>query len=302
MPRTVLVTGTGFIGSHAARAFLQAGWTTYGLGRTPSMLWPASAPHLAGDLTDSSLIERSLCALAPDVVVHTAAPASVPDSFSDPVASFSGQVSPLHALLHAIRRTRQGCSVLLVSSAAVYGQTPVLPIREDSPSSPISPYGFHKLHQELLVDEHVRLFNLRAVKVRVFSTFGPGLRRLSVYEILQRARRGDRRVLGSASDSRDYLFVRELARGLEVISSRASFMGEVLNLGSGKELLLADLARAIFRAVGLSGDPEFDEVTLRGAPHRWQADVSSLVPLGFVPRLDLDTELRETLRWAQRDE
>src|SRR5258706_14656841 len=95
-----------------------------------------------------------------------------------PLTDFHGQLLRAAPLFEAVRLSAPEARIVLVSSAAVYGNAVTLPVAENAPLAPISAYGFHKLQQETLADEYVALYALRACKARIFSTYGENLRRL----------------------------------------------------------------------------------------------------------------------------
>ena len=225
----------------------------------------------------------------------------MPASFDDPVRDLSAATFPLARVLDAIRRTNVEVRVLLASSAAVYGEPESLPIGESLALRPISPYGFHKLHQELLLDEYHRLYQLHVCKARIFSTYGPGTRQLAVWEIARRAMAGDFSVLGSGAEFRDYLYAEDVAEALRCICERSAFTAEAINVASGEEIRIAELTREIYAAIGTTADPAFLSEQRPGNPRRWRADVSRLRQLGFSPRVGLEEGVKRTVSWIRAD-
>ena len=234
--------------------------------------------------------------LRPDLIVHLAAPASVPQSILDPRADLLGHVTPTAQALESIRQASPPTRFLLVSSAAVYGNPETLPVAEDAPLTPISPYGVHKVQQELLVDEFAALHGVRACKARLFSTYGENLCRLAVWEIARRALAGDPEVYGTGQESRDYLDAADVARAVVCLAEHADFRGEAINVGSGTEVSIAELAREIFRLTGLSATPKFSGLAMAGSPIRWRADVRRLLALGW-PGAVWSGGLKRTVDW-----
>jgi len=191
--------------------------------------------------------------------------------------------------------------VLLVSSAAVYGNAESSPVAEVEACRPISPYGFHKVGQEALLDEFGKLYGLSVCKARPFSTFGPGLRRLAIWDITRRAIAGDYALRGTGDETRDYLHVIDVAVALERIASRAPFQGEAINVASGRESTMRHVASLIYGALGLSATPTFDGTCLEGSPLRWRADISKLQDLGFRQKVMFETGIKETVEWIKRN-
>jgi UDP-glucose 4-epimerase len=311
MTRTALITGAGgFLARHVAAAFRegrdhqpstinhQPEWRLVGVGRSDTdgvaNLYDS---FQINDLSDTARLVTLLEKFRPELAVHLAAPSSVPESLRQPLADLESHVLPTARLLEAIRLAGATTRFLLVSSAAVYGNPVTLPIAEDAALAPISPYGFHKLQQELLCDEYHRVFGVPVVKARVFSTFGEGLRRLAVFELTRRALAGDATVLGTGAEQRDYLYAGDVAAAIRAIAEQGVFDGRAYNVASGVPIAIGDLASRIFAGAGLS--PQFTGSMPPGMPAAWAADVTRLQALGFTPRWTLDDALRRTIDWIR---
>lgn len=294
----------GFIGSHAAAMFRLQGWRVVGAGRSSQGL-TRNGPHdevfSAGDFNDPVYVNTLMNDAKPSRVVFVAGPANVQQSFIDPVLDFHNQMLPLINVLDAARKLPKPPGVLLVSSAAVYGNPEAVPVAESMQLSPISPYGFHKLQQEMLLDEYSRIFGLPTCKARVFSTYGTGLRHLAVWDITQRALKAEYVLQGSGEESRDYLHVSDLARAFETICKSSAFEGEAINVASGVELEISKLAALIYRELGFSEIPNFAGSELSGSPRRWQADTRKLAALGFLPQMPIEQGISETVNWIRNN-
>jgi UDP-glucose 4-epimerase len=304
--KSILITGAaGFIGGYTSERFNRAGWRLVAVDRKPSgpSTHPAN-PHFdyytRSDLTDESSIIALLNRHRPEACIHLAGPASVHASLEYPKEDFSAQTHPLLCLLEAIRRSETSPRLLLVSSAAVYGDPESLPISEQGQIRPISPYGFHKHHQERLLDEYHCLYGLQACKARVFSTYGPGLTQLAVWDITRRAIEGDYTVNGTGEETRDYLFVKDVASALFCIVEQAPFSGEAINVGAGEETPIIMLAEMIYSALGINDKPRLlNPHVPTGNPVRWRADVLRLNELGFQREFSLDAGIRSTIEWIK---
>jgi nucleoside-diphosphate-sugar epimerase len=298
MARCVMLTGAGgFLAGHFARAFAAAGWQTFGIGRSDRDKQAGLFEEFVlADLSNLSVVTAFAGRVRPDILVHLAAPASVAESIDDPLADLQAHIIPTANVLYALRRSSPDTRVLLISSAAVYGSPASLPISEDARLAPISPYGFHKLQQELLVDQYAALHGLRTCKARIFSTYGERLRRLAVWEIARRALAGNPEVFGTGEESRDYLDVTDVARAVVCIADRMPFEGEAINVASGVDVSVATMAAEIFRLVGLSEAPRFTGQTLPGNPIRWRADITRLRKLGCAGA-SWPSGLARTIAW-----
>lgn len=303
MSRTVLITGAGgFLARHTAESFRAAGWRVLGVGRTdPDRISGLYAVFQLDDLSDAARIASLIEKHRPEAVVHLAAPSSVPESLRRPLSDLEAHVLPTARLLEAMRIAAVPARLLLVSSAAVYGQPETLPIREDAPLRPLSPYGFHKLQQELICDEYLTVFGTQVLKARVFSTFGEGLRRLAVFDLTARMLLGDTTVFGTGDEIRDYLYAADIGSAFRTIVENATFDGSAINVASGERTTIAELAEHIHQRLGVREPLTFTGTAPAGLPQAWIADVGRLRALGWQPAHTREAALDRTMEWIQRN-
>jgi nucleoside-diphosphate-sugar epimerase len=299
--RSIIITGAGgFLAGFAARAFREAGWRVDGIGRSDRF---AQAPlydsFVLAELSAGGALRTLIEQQRPAVVLHLAGPANVGASMADPAGDLERHLVPAARLFDAIRHAGTGTRVLLLSSAAVYGQSVTMPVAESSPLAPISPYGFHKRMQEMLCDEYLQMFGVPVCTARVFSTFGEGMRQLAVWEITRRALRGDMSINGTGDEMRDYLYAGDIARALVTIASRAAFRGEAINVASGRGTTIRELVTSIYRILGIDAEPRYSGTVAQGNPLQWTADVEALRALGFAPPDSLEESLPRTVRWIR---
>jgi nucleoside-diphosphate-sugar epimerase len=245
----------------------------------------------------SELFAAELARIAPEVVVHTAGPSSVAASFASAEEDFRSAVNGTRCVLESVRSSAPEALIVYLSSAAVYGEPIRVPIVEDDPIRPISPYGFHKAAAEMSIAEYVRIHSSRAVSLRIFSAYGPGLRRQVVHDLMRRCRPDEELVLdGTGEETRDFVYADDVARAVEQVVSNAPGRGEAYNVASGREVSLRSLAESLRRA-GCAGDVSFTGRRRLGDPLRWCADISRLTSLGYRPSVSLDAGLADTWRW-----
>ena len=296
--RHVLITGaTGYLGHHCARHFLDQGWRVTTVSRSPQTCDLRACDHHRLDLASRDELAALFRETSPSHCLHLAGPGSIEASYTDPESLVLRVGESTRSLLDSLVGAKASASLLLVSSAAVYGLPPCGAVLEDAPLSPISPYGEAKLLQEQLVEEYVSRYSLEASIARVFSTYGPGLRKLAVWDITRRALRQDRTLRGSGSESRDYLHAIDVAASLERILLAAQPTLRILNVASGQETQITHLARSIYRVLGIDASPRHTGVADRGKPVRLVADIGQLRALGFSPSIDLERGLEETVQW-----
>jgi len=193
--------------------------------------------------------------------------------------------------------------VVFLSSAAVYGNPASIPIDEEGPLRPISPYGFHKLLSEKLAEEFHVVYGLRTCIVRIFSAYGPGLQRQVLWDICQKALSEPVvQLLGTGRETRDFVHASDVARGIRTVLEHASFQSEAYNLATGVETTIQDLASKLLNALDVTSSISFDGTVRQGDPMRWQADISRLSKLGFCPRISLAEGTRDYTRWVLRNQ
>lgn len=300
---TVLVCGSnGFIGSNVAKVLSEKEWRVIGVGRAATEIGSFSSRHFdqrIGDLSNPVFVEEIINEVQPNRVIFVAGPSNVQVSFLQPTHDFELHTRPLASVLEGLRIYAPHARLILVSSAAVYGEPEVLPVDETSILRPISPYGFHKVHQELLLAQYRSLYGLDCCAARVFSTYGPGLRRLAVWEIAQRARAGDLRIIGNRFDSRDYLHVNDVASALETLCRVSTLKWPEVNVASGQETTVEGLVNEIYGQLGVKSPCRYDGIRGIGNPNRWCADVTRLRSMGFAPQMALAEGIHQTLQWAE---
>jgi UDP-glucose 4-epimerase len=302
--KTVVITGVaGFLGGHVARHFAQNGWSVVGVD--------VVAPENARIGTQCRYVQLSLPSpelsellkeIQPHTCVHCAGRASVGLSIEDPAADFRGNTVLTFELLDALRRTAPHCRFLLLSSAAVYGNPQRLPVGEDQPVAPLSPYGFHKRQAELLVQEFAKVYGQPGLSVRIFSAYGPGLRRQVIWDICERIlSTGALTLGGTGEETRDFVHAADVAGALALLADRAPAEGEIYNLATGRETSIAELADMLATALKRKVRATFDGRSRPGDPRNWRADVSKLRALGFQPALSLEDGLAQIAQWASAE-
>jgi UDP-glucose 4-epimerase len=302
--KTVLVTGvSGFIGRYVARYFSEQGWSVIGIDNSPPENAPLanlSAYHRLQlpDTKLGTLLEEA----SPQLCLHCAGRASVGLSISDPSADFHTNTVLTFELLNALRLHAPNCRFVFLSSAAVYGNPRSIPVSENQPPAPLSPYGFHKLQCEQLCLEFTKVYDLPTASLRIFSAYGPGLRRQVVWDICYKAIVKNAVVLqGTGQESRDFIHALDIAKALMVVATSAPMQGEVYNLASGREVKIAELGAIVLDALEYNSTPEFDGIVPAGTPLNWQADVSKLKALGFTASVPLERGVKTFASWCRAE-
>ncbi|WP_017654681.1 NAD-dependent epimerase/dehydratase family protein [Fortiea contorta] len=302
--KTVLITGVaGFIGRYVARHFFEQGWSVLGIDNSPPENAPLSnltAYHRL-QLPDGNL-NTLLQETSPQVCIHCAGRASVGLSVTNPRADFHANTVLTFELLNALHLYAPTCRFIFLSSAAIYGNPQSLPVAENQSCSPLSPYGFHKLQCEQLCLEFAKIYNLPTASLRIFSAYGPGLRRQVLWDICRKAITESSLILqGTGKESRDFIHALDIARALNVVAESAPMQGEVYNLANGREVYIDELAKLTIDALGLNCTLNFDGIVPVGNPLNWQADISKLQSLGFTPTVSLEKGIKTFATWCRAE-
>lgn len=299
----ILVTGSsGFLGRTFGRTAAGAGHEVTGLGRAATAGADWTGEYRRSAATSEALAEQ-ISELSPEVIFHGAGSASVAESFANPRADYESSVQLFRNLLEAMRQTNSRAMLFFPSSAAVYGNPQTLPVTEDAPVQPISPYGFHKAICELTAREYAECFNLNVVSCRLFSVFGSLQRRLLVWELFRQLDGPEEVVTlsGTGNESRDFLDGGNAVEAMLALAGNQIRGFRAVNLASGVETKISDLA---FRLRDLAGQKKairFRGTARQGDPLNWCGDISLLKQLapGWSPT-PLDQALSSCIAGWQR--
>jgi len=267
----ILVTGgAGFIGSNLVDLLVEKGHAVYILddlstGKLDNISEQLGEEHvkfIRGDVrTDlkNSLTARNLGdGPTIDAIFHLAARVDVTSSFQEPSADAAiNYLGTLNVLDHALREGIR--KVIFASSAAVYGDTSQVPVAESGPTIPLSPYGLHKLSSERMLRIYGAHYGMRCTSLRFFNVYGPRQDPSSPYSgvISRFMEKGTRRepmlIFGDGRQTRDFVYVGDVAAAMYMAYLRGD--GAVLNVGTGKETSVNELARTVMGITGSNADP-----------------------------------------------
>ena len=296
MKKILVIGSEGFIGSSAVRYYKNQGYVVTGCDVIENDRVIDYYKVESKDPTYHRIFEK----VAPDYCLNASGAASVPFSFHDPMIDFELNVINVFKMLEAIRIENPETAFINVSSAAVYGTPSQLPVSEDVDVTPISPYGWHKRQSELLCNEYANLYGLKTCSMRVFSAYGPGLKKQLFWDLYQKTREGNSiELLGTGDESRDYIFVEDLVRASETIAINAKLQGEVINVATGIETTIRNAAKTFIKTLSWDGRISFSGIKRMGDPENWCADISKLEMMGFKPKCSLESGMEVYCKWLQ---
>lgn len=309
----VWITGAhGFIGKHLARALADAGQTVCGIGHG---LWPqidaerwGIAHWLNGDIHAGNLRQLQRSTGTPDVIYHLAGGSSVGAAIANPREDFYRTVATTAELLDWLRQDVPGARLVAVSSAAVYGAGWSGPIAETAPRTPYSPYGHHKAMMEQLCASHAATYGLKVVTARLFSVFGPELKKQLLWDLCSRLASGTHELAlgGSGDEARDWTDVRDTVRALVLLASQADVAAPVVNVGTGLSIsvrrIAAHVARCWAGSEGTAVPLKFSGESRPGDPFSLVADPSRLNALGFAWHVPVERGLADYVQWFREQQ
>lgn len=300
----VLITGgAGFIGSHLVEHLLATGASVRVLdnlstGKRANLPAHARLDFIQGDVCDQNLVTESVRGM--DAIVHLAAIASVQASIDDPLRAHQVNFTGTLNLLEASRRDGVR-RFLYASSAAVYGDAASIPVSETDALNPLSPYASDKLSGEHYLLHYHRKHDLAATSFRFFNIFGPRQDPNSPYSgvisiFVERLRQNQPVTLfGDGNQTRDFVYVADLAELLARAVHGMDGVGRVLNVGTGKRHSLLQLLAHLENLSGKRIERRHEPVRLGDIQHSC-ADVSLLKEIyGSIPATPFDQGLAKLI-------
>lgn len=310
----MLVTGAGgFIGSHLTERLSALGARTRALVQYNSRGhrgWLEQSPHreeiefVAGDVRDAGSVQQAMQGV--DVVFHLAALIAIPYSYQAPNSYVETNVIGTLNVLQTARASGTA-RVVHTSTSEVYGTALTVPISESHPLQGQSPYSASKIGADKLAESFHLSFNVPVVTVRPFNTFGPRQSaRAVIPTIITQALAGRPVKLGKLSPTRDLNFVANTVEGFLAAAASPAAIGRTINLGSGREISIGDLAALIGRLLDQPLPVTQEDQRLRpekSEVERLLADNTlARTLLGWEPRVSLEDGLARTIEWLRTNQ
>lgn len=264
--KSVLITGiSGFVGSHLADYILQ---NHKGVGIAGIVRWRSPLSNIDhvknklqlhwGDLEDSHSIQRILLKTKPDVIFHLAAQSYVDFSFLAPISTMNTNVIGTTNLLEEVRKLKSrkfDPVVHVCSSSEVYGQVKKseIPIREDNPFRPSSPYAVSKLCEDMLGLQYYLSWNIKVIRTRLFTHTGP--RRGEVFAessfakqiaAIESGIQKPEMFVGNLNSTRTYMDVRDAVRAYWLLVTKCK-AGEVYNIGGAETMTVGEVLKKLLK-------------------------------------------------------
>lgn len=311
--KVVLVTGSGgFIGSHLTERLVQEGAVVRAFVRYTSRndegfikLFSSDVRQrveiIYGDVRELKTVRDAVRDV--QVVFHLAALVGVPYSYLHPQEVIDTNIIGTSNVLLSAKDEGTVERVVLTSTSEVYGTAQYVPIDEKHPLQPQSPYAATKIAADALGISFHRSFGLPVAVIRPFNAYGPRQSaRAVIPTIITQALTQKEIRLGALTPTRDFTFVLDTVEGFIKMAESSKSIGEVINIGSGREISIGDLARKIVSLIGRDVKIERDETRLRPSSSevdRLCADNSKAKELlGWEPKFSFEEGLRKTIDWV----
>jgi UDP-glucose 4-epimerase len=309
----LITGGAGFIGSHIAQTLLEQGQSVrvldnFSTGKRENIealtqrFGTGQLEVLEGDIRDASRVGEAVCGV--EVIFHEAAFVSVPQSMDEPQECFDVNLTGTSLLFDAARRAGVRRAVI-ASSAAVYGESEALPLVEETPLQPKSPYAVSKRVNEMVAELFTNSFNFEVVALRYFNVYGPRQRPDSMYAaavpiFARRLLDGKPiTIFGDGGQTRDLINVRDVVRANLIASEHPNAAGKVFNVCTGVETRLLDLLDVFDELIPNAPKAEFvapragDIYRSLGSPQK------ALDVMGFRAQISLVDGLKEVVEWMR---
>ena len=310
----VLVTGSeGFIGSHLTELLVEKGFEVKAFVRynfKNDWGWLEESKYkndieiYTGDVRDFDSVYDAMKDV--DVVFHLAALIGIPYSYISPLAYIKTNTEGTYNVLESGRKLNLK-RIIITSTSEIYGTAQYVPIDEQHPYNPQSPYAASKAAADHLALSYYRSFGTPVTIIRPFNTYGPRQSaRAVIPTIISQILAGKKQIkLGNLSPTRDLNYVKDIANGFITVGLHENTVGDVYNLGTGQEISIGDLAEKIIELT--EKEVEIIEDTQRIRPEK--SEVERLLSnaekakktTGWKPKYMLEEGLKETIDWIKNN-
>ncbi|MDI6825956.1 MAG: SDR family NAD(P)-dependent oxidoreductase [Candidatus Aenigmarchaeota archaeon] len=311
---TILLTGgAGFIGSHLADKLLELGYKVCVIDNFDPYYERRIKEHnikhnfgnekyifIEGDIRDTNLVKETIKKHEIDRIFHIAARAGVRFSVEDPYSYHNINVNGTLSLLKASLESRIK-RIVFSSSSSVYGIKEYLPVDENHPTKPISPYGASKVACEAFCNSFMHVFGLPIVILRYFTVYGPRQRPdMAIHKFFRLAFEGKPiQIYGDGNQTRDFTFVSDIING--TIKAMESNVVGTFNLGSGKRISMNDLVKIIEDVTGKEIKKEYLERQKGDVPDTWADIRKAKRAFGYHPRVEIRDGIKIFYRWFEEN-
>lgn len=309
--KNILITGgTGFIGSHLAEMLVRDGnkvtcFDRYNINNNWGWIEESDFSDeinvILGDIRDFDSVHDATA--GQDIIFHLAALIGIPYSYKSPLAYIKTNIEGTYNILES-SKLRQIEKIIITSTSETYGTAQTVPISESHPLVGQSPYSASKIGADQLALSYYLSFDSPVIIARPFNTYGPRQSsRAIIPTIFSQLMLGNELSLGNLLPTRDLTYVTDTCRGFIELAYSSNLNGEVVNIGSNKEISIGDLADLIKDIVG--NKMKITESKERFRPEKSEVDRlicdnSKICRLtSWRPQIELKAGLTNVYDWMQ---
>jgi dTDP-glucose 4,6-dehydratase/UDP-glucose 4-epimerase len=294
----ILIIGSrGFIGSHLEKYFVKSSYEVFGcdiiedIDRKNYIKVEAFSPDYGVLFKDQY-----------DVCINCSGAANVSKSFEKVLYDFELNSVNVIRILDTIRNKNPQCKFINISSAAVYGNPSILPISEKNEPLPVSPYGYHKLITEKIMDEYFFIWNIKTCSVRIFSAYGNGLKKQLFYDISKKIlTEKEIHLYGTGKETRDFIHIDDICFAFDCIISNDSFKSSKINVANGEQITIRNVINSFNDIWKHNKKIIFDGFEKKGDPINWCADISILKSYGYKQNVNINDGIKRYINWIQEE-
>ena len=313
--KIALVTGAdGFIGSHLTEILVRKGYIVKALtqynsfnnwGWIEDVNCKNNIEILSGDIRDPHYCKSITKGV--DVIFHLAALIAIPYSYITPYSYVDTNIKGTLNICQAAKENG-GIRVIHTSTSEVYGTAQYVPIDENHPMQPQSPYSASKIAADAMAMSFYNSFNLPVTIARPFNTYGPRQSARAVIPtiITQIANGANKIKLGDILPTRDFIFVKDTCLGFIALAESDETIGQVFNIGSNFEISIGDTLNLIKELMKSEVEFIVDKVRIRSPKSEvfrlWCDNSKIAKATGFNPEIDINEGLKRTIDWISKAE
>jgi dTDP-glucose 4,6-dehydratase/UDP-glucose 4-epimerase len=174
-------------------------------------------------------------------------------------------------------------------------------VTSNSAIKPISPYGWHKYQSELICKEYFECFGVQSVILRVFSVYGPNLKKQILWDLYSKCCKEPENVVlhGTGNESRDFIHIYDFVKAVECIVYHDSFSATAINVANGKQVYIKEVADYFVKYFKSTVKISFNGIQRKGDPANWLADINDLKSYGYERTIEIEQGIQSYIEWLK---